>query len=67
MKEIFKNFTSSSFFGQPPFTVSRTVRNVLQMKNTEIVNGQQIIKEQWDYTYDSLNRLLTVALNKKEY
>ncbi len=38
-----------------------SVGNVLQMKNTEIVSGQQITKEQWDYKYDSLNRLLTAA------
>ncbi len=37
------------------------VENILQMKNTENVNGQQIIKEQWDYTYDSLNRLKTAT------
>ncbi|MBU7044908.1 MAG: RHS repeat protein [Theionarchaea archaeon] len=34
--------------------------NILQMKNSE-ENGTQTIKEQWDYTYDNLNRLLTAV------
>ncbi len=41
--------------------------NILQMKNTENVNGQQIVKEQWDYTYDSLNRLRTAVGNSYSF
>ncbi len=32
--------------------------NILQMKNQD---SNQVIKEQWDYTYDPLNRLKTAA------
>ncbi len=34
------------------------VGNILQMKNQDV---DQVIKEQWDYTFDPLNRLKTAA------